>query len=101
MTHHANHKHCIASCIWEIVLITFFFWSTVSALWKQAEREKRNPTKRLLSEKTSATSDHRHTSLDRAKLPPASTAPGPGPAILREGTHFHSVTALRQLSLQD
>lgn len=89
--HHANHIHCTASCNREIVIITLFFWSTVSVLWKLAEREKRKPTNRLLSEKTSATSDHCHTSLDRAKLPPASTAPGPGPAILREGTRIQSL----------
>lgn len=71
--------------------ITFFFWWTVCTVWKQAARQKRRPTNRLLSEKTSATIDHCHTSLDRAKLPPASTAPGPDPAILREGTHIQSV----------
>lgn len=92
---YTNLKHCIA----EISLITFFFWSTVSALWKQTEREKIIPTNRLFSEKTSATSDHCHTSLDTAKLPPASTAPGPGPAILREGAHSHCTQTTFSLGL--
>lgn len=39
--------------------------------------------KKLLRAKTSATTDHCQFSLETANSPPASTAPGPGPANLR------------------
>lgn len=62
--------------------VTFLLWGALSAQWKLVVREKRSPTKRLLREKTSATTDHCQLSLDTANTPPASTAPGPGPASL-------------------
>ena len=64
--------------------ITLLLRGALSAPWKQAVRENRRPTKKLLREKTSATMDHCQLSRDTANTPPASTAPGPGPDNLGE-----------------
>lgn len=58
-------------------------------------------TKRLLRAKTSATTDHCQLSLDTANSPPASMAPGPGPAeltVTEEGCSF-SLTTIPQRRL--
>ncbi|TNN42234.1 hypothetical protein EYF80_047574 [Liparis tanakae] len=61
---------------------TFCLLVAFSARWKPAVAKKSRPTKRLLRANTSATTDHCQLSLDTAKSPPASIAPGPGPANL-------------------
>ena len=63
--------------------VTFDLFLASWAQWKLAMEKKSRPTKRLLRVKTSATMDHCQLSLDTAKRPPVSTAPGPGPANLR------------------
>lgn len=62
--------------------LTFLRWPAFLARWKLAVRRRSTPTKRLLRVKTSATTDHCQLSLDTANSPPASMAPGPGPANL-------------------
>lgn len=64
-------------------LVTFFLCEAFSAQWKLVVNKKSRPTKRLLRVNTSATMDHCQLSLDTANSPPASTAPGPGPANLK------------------
>lgn len=62
--------------------ITLLLSLALLAQWKQAASAKISPTKTLLREKTSATTDHCQVSRDTANAPPASTAPGPVPTSL-------------------
>lgn len=71
--------------------VTFPLWVAFSAQWKLAIKNRSRPTKKLLRVKTSATMDHCQLSLDTANSPPASTAPGPGPANLTVRDDRHSI----------
>lgn len=76
----------------EMSALTFLLWPADLARWKLAVRRRMRLTNRLLRVKTSATTDHCQLSLDTANSPPASTAPGPGPAkltVAEEGGGVH------------
>lgn len=62
--------------------VTLILCWALSAQWKEAVKTRSRPMKRLLSAKTSATTDHCQLSLEAANRPPARTAPGPGPVSL-------------------
>lgn len=85
----------------EMAGLTFLRWPAFLARWKLAVRRRIRLTKRLLRVKTSATTDHCQLSLDTANNPPASMAPGPGPAKLTvtEKECSFSITTITQRRL--